>query len=117
MTIDNLTQLVSGIDLNTVILDHGSALDHWAQAEFFEGLVERVNSVMGMAAFMMVVAVPLFLALQYWSKNYTVPAVVLVLSGGVILSMLPPVIARIGWIIILLSGALGLFGLLWAVIR
>jgi hypothetical protein len=93
------------------------ALDCWGQGAFFEALNSRVAAVMGMAAFMMIVGVVTFLALQYWSKNYTVPVVVLVLSGGVVLGMMPAVVARIGWIIILLAGALGLFGILWAVIR
>lgn len=115
---DTLTTLASAVgDLTLVPLDHGSALDHWAQGEFFAGLTTRVTAVMGMSAFMMIVVVPMYLALQYWSKNYAVPAVVLILSGGVVLGMMPSVVARIGWIIILISGALGLFGLLWAVIR
>lgn len=115
---DTLTTLASAVgDLSFVPLNHGPALDHWANGEFFKGLTARVKTVMGMAAFMMIVGVPMYLALQYWSKNYTVPAVVLILSGGVVLGMMPAVVARIGWIIILLAGALGLFGLLWAVIR
>lgn len=118
MPVDHLTTLVSGLgDVSLIPLDHGFALDHWADADFHKAMSARVKAVMGMATFMMIVGVPMYLGLQYWSKNYTVPAVVLVLSGGVILSMMPPVVARIGWIIILLSGALGLFGLLWAVIR
>jgi hypothetical protein len=115
---DFLTTVTNGLgDVALVPLEHGSSLDHWAQGEFFPALNERVRVVMGMAAFMLIVGVPTFLALQYWSKNYTVPATVLVLSGGAVLGMMPPVVARIGWIIILLAGALGLFGLLWAVIR
>jgi hypothetical protein len=104
-------------ELVVVLLEQGSALEHWSEGEFFEGLVSRVEAAMGMTAFMLVVCVSVYLSLQYWTKNYTVPAVVLVLSGGVILSMLPPVVARIGWIIVLLAGSIGLFGLLWAVIR
>lgn len=118
MSAELLPALASGLgDVTLVPLSHGSALDHWAQGEFFPAINARVAAVMGIAAFMMIVGVPLYLSLQYWSKNYTVPAVVLVLTGGVVLGMMPPVVARIGWVIILIAGALGLFGLLWAVIR
>lgn len=110
-----LTELVNGLAM--VPLDHGSSLDHWAQGEFFPAMDARIKAVMGMAAFMVIAGVPTFLALQYWSKSYTVPATLLVLSGGIVLGMMPPVVARIGWIIILLAGGLGLFGLVWAVIR
>ena len=93
------------------------ALDCWSKGYFFEALNVRIAAVMGLAAFMMIVGVVMYLGLQWWSKSYVVPATVLVLSGGAILSMMPSVVARIGWILILLAGALGLFGLLWAVIR
>jgi len=113
-----LADVLYGIgELALILLDQGSALEHWSEGQFFEGLVSRVEAVMGMTAFMLVVCVSVYLSLQYWTKNYTVPAVVLVLSGGVILSLLPPVVTRIGWIIVLLAGSIGLFGLLWAVIR
>lgn len=114
----DITTIISAIgDVTILPLDHGAALDHWANAEFYAGLRSRVATVMGVASLMLLICVPTYLALQYWAKNYTVPAVVLILTGGVILSMLPPVVARIGWVIILITGALGLFGLLWAVIR
>lgn len=94
-----------------------SALDCWGQGNFFDALNFRIGAVMGMAAFMMITGVVTFLALQWWSKSYVVPATVLVLTGGVFIGMMPAPVARIGWIIILLAGSLGLFGLLWAVIR
>jgi len=92
-------------------------LNCWAQGDFFEAINLRIAAVMGLAAFMMIVGVVMYLGLQWWSKSYVVPTTVLVLSGGAILSMMPSVVARIGWILILLAGALGLFGILWAVIR
>lgn len=110
---DFTTQLV-GIVLQTQC---SSALDCFGKGQFFVGLESRIAAVMGMGAFLGVVLVFGYLALQYWSKNYALPATVLVLTGGVWLSMVPPVIGRIGWIIILIAGTLGLFGLLWAVIR
>ena len=118
MIVDTLTTLGSALgDVVVSPLSHSSALDHWMQGEFFAALNDRVATVIGIAAFMTIIGVPMYLALQYWSKNYAVPAVVLILSGGVVIGMMPAVVARIGWIIILLAGALGLFGLLWAVIR
>jgi hypothetical protein len=114
----HLTLAASGLlDVALVPLDHGSSLDHWAQGEFFPAINARVAAVMGIAAFMMIVGVAGFLALQYWSKSYVVPTTVLVLMGGSLIGMLPPVLARVAWVLILLAGALGLFGLLWAVIR
>jgi len=115
---DLLTTVPAGLEaLAAIPLEHGGSLEHWTQAEFFEALSSRIKGVMGMAAFAMIVGVPMFLALQYWSRNYTVPTVVLTLSGGVVISMMPPAVARIGYIIILLGVALGLFGMMWAVIR
>lgn len=93
------------------------ALDCWAKGQFFDAMATRIDLVMGLAAFMMIVSVAIYLALQWWSQSYVVPATVLVLCGGVVIQMLPAPVARIGWIIILIAGSLGLFGLLWAVIR
>lgn len=107
-------------ELNTLLplaASCSDALDCWSKAYFFEALQARIEVVMGLAAFMMIVGVSIYIALQWWSKNYVVPATVLVLSGGAIISMMPAPVARMGWIIIVLTGALGLFGLLWAVIR
>jgi len=89
----------------------------WGSGNFFEAMNSRIAAVMGMAAFMMIVGTVTFLALQNWSKNYTVPAVVLVLSGGIVFGMLPAPVAQVGYVIVLMAGSLGLFGLLWAVIR
>jgi hypothetical protein len=94
-----------------------SALDCWGQGEFFQAMATRIEVVIGMAAFMMVVCSVIYIALYWWSKSYVVPTVTLVLTGGAVVSTLPAPVARVGWIIILLAGSLGLFGLLWAVIR
>lgn len=116
--IEQLTTIVTALgDTSFILLDHGSALDHWAKAQFHEALETRIRVVMGMAAFMMIVGVAGYLALYNWSKSFTVPTVALVLSGGFLVAMLPGVVARIAWIIILLAGSLGLFGLLWGVLR
>lgn len=93
------------------------ALDCLGQGAFFEALATRVGDVIGIVGFMMIVGVVTYIALYYWSKSYVVPTVVLVLSGGIILGLMPAVVARVAWIIILLAGGLGLFGILWAVIR
>lgn len=100
-----------------IVLEHGSPLEHWANAEFFKAVESRIKSVLGLAAFMMIVTVPAYLALYYWSRSYVLPTTVLVLSGGVFLAMLPPEVARIGTILILLAGGIGVFGALWAVYR
>lgn len=111
---NTITQLTGFVLQSQTCTD---SLDCIGQGYFFEGLTMRIEAVMGMAAFLAIVLVISYLALQWWSKSYVVPATILVLTGGVWFSLLPPVIARIGWIIILIAGALGLFGLLWAVIR
>lgn len=108
------TPELGGIVLQTTCSD---ALDCFGKGLFYKGLEARIAAVMGIAAFLAIVLVVGYLALHYWSKSYVVPTTVLVLTGGVWLSMVPPVIGRVGWIIILVAGALGLFGLLWAVIR
>lgn len=117
MPIESLIQPDVLVEAVVLPLEHGNVLDHWANAEFHLAVDSRIKAVMGLAAFMMLVCVPTFLALHYWSKNYAVPTVVLVLSGGLIIGMVPSPVARIGYLIIFISGALGLFGLLWAVIK
>lgn len=111
---DPITMELAGAVLQASCSD---ALDCFGKGMFFDGLEARIVAVMGMAAFLAIVLVCGYLALQWWTKSYAVPATVLMLTGGVWISMVPPVIGRVGWIILLVSGALGLFGILWAVIR
>jgi|GEM_PF-2787937 len=94
-----------------------SALACWGDGAFFDAMTHRLDVVIGMAAFMMIVCVVVYISLYWWSKSYVVPTVVLVLTGGVVVQMLPAPVARVGWIIILIAGSLGLFGLMWAVLR
>lgn len=100
-----------------VLQSCSSALDCWSQGELFRAMTQRIEVVIGMAAFMMIVCCVIYIGLYWWSKSYVVPTVALVLTGGAVVSTLPAPVARIGWIIILIAGSLGLFGLLWAVIR
>lgn len=100
-----------------VLQNCGNAFQCWQQAEFFEALAGRLDVIIGLAGFMMVVGTVTYVALYWWSKSHTVPTVVLTLTGGVFVGLMPAPVARIGWIIIFLSMGLALFALLWAVIR
>jgi len=65
----------------------------------------------------LLLAVPLYYGLYYWSRSHTVPIVTMTLMGGALFPLLPATAAWVAWLSILFAGGLALFALLWAVIR
>lgn len=107
---------VSTVDVGTVPLDHGG-IDEWGKGNLFKGFTGALKRVASISAITMIIAVPLYVALYWWSKRHTVPVVVLVLMGGTVLPLLPATVARMLWIVILVSGGFAIFAALWLVIR
>lgn len=104
------------LDVGGVVAEHGG-VDKWAQGNFFAGFLDAVKRVASVAAIAMLVGIPLYLALYWWSQRHTVPVVVLLLMGSSVMPMLPANVARYLWIMILLGGGLSLFAIIWLVIR
>lgn len=93
------------------------ALDCWSTGAFFEGFVQGLQTNAPIAVFGMLVAVPLYLGLYWWSKNHTLPMTAMVLMGAGLFPLLPAQVVRLMWIAIVFTGATALFAVIWVVIR
>lgn len=94
-----------------------SALDCWAQAEFFDAFLKSLKTVAPLEVFTLMFSTGLYLGLYLWTQDHTVPIVTILLMGGAMLPILPASAARLAWIAILFAGGMALFALLWVVIR
>lgn len=98
--------------LDLLVASH-NYLHYWTEFQFFDGIFAPIYDQFGATQFALLVAVVLFLDLLSWSRGLTLPATVLTLLAGTMLASVPGPVATIGWVIIVLAVAIGLFGALW----